>query len=199
MTLTIRTAFESLMSLPKTTLIYLAVHYSSAYTYVTATTSDEPRTIKQETLLSVSQPEIVENYHNEKWWKYIYETTKHYVSPDTPVYYMSNVNNTDNKVRMVKIFVCERNPLNKIAFDLKNFEEEYYEFKEYGGNGKTEIYYIDKLAEILAEYVIKTEVVRPSTVEYFSDVIYDKLDDWRTTIIDPPTHKTGRYQKERYE
>ena len=187
MALTIKTAFESLMSLPKTTFIYLAVHYSSAY--VTIKDSDEPRTVKQEMLLSLSQPEIVENYHNQKWWKYIYEATKHYVSPDTPVYYMTNVNNTDDKIRMVKIFVCERNPVNKIAFDLKNFEDSYYEFKEYGGNGLTEITFIDKLAEIFTEYAIKTEVVRPSTVEYFTDLMFDKLDDWRTDLLDYPFEK----------
>ena len=185
MALTIKTAFESLMSLPKTTFIYLAVHYSSAY--VSNITSDEPRTVKQETLLSISQPEIVKYYHNRKWWKYIYEATKHYVSPDTPVYYMTNVNS-----KAIKIFVCERNPVNKIAFDLKNFEDSYYEFKEYGGIDLTEINFIDKLAEIFVEYAIKTQIVRPSTVEYFTETMFDKLDDWRTDLLDYPFDELRR-------
>ena len=193
MALTIKTAFEAMMMQDKTTSIYLAVHYSSAY--VTMTNKDEPRTVKQETLLSLSQPEIAKNYHNKKWWDYIYEATKHYVSPDTPVYYIANTKDPHYNVRIFKIFVCERNPLNKIAFDLKNFEEDYYEFHEYGGNGKTEIDYIDKLAEIFVEYAIKSEIVRPSTVEYFSDIIYDKLDDWRTKLLDYPQQTI----KERYQ
>ena len=192
MALTIKTIFESLMSFPKTTVIMIAVHYNTPY--ITKTTG----MIKHEALISLSPTEIAENYHNENWWEYIYEATRHYISPDTPIFYMKNGINSDSSLKTINIFINERNPLNKVAFDLKNFEEEYCEFKEYGGNGKTEIYYIDKLAEILAEYVIKTEVVHPYTVEYFSDVLYDKLDKWRTTLIDPPTHNTGRYQKERY-
>ena len=183
MALTIQTAFESLMSLPKATFIYLAVHYSTAYISMR---TEEPRVIKEETLLSLSPTEIADNYHNAKWWKHIYETTKHYIEPNTPVYYMANVNNTNDKVRMVKIFVCERNPINKIAFDLKNFEDSYYEFKEYGGNGLTEIDFIDKLAKIFTEYAIKTGIVRPSTIEYFTDSMFDKLDDWRTDLLDYP-------------
>ena len=188
MTLTVKTALESLMTFPKTTLISLVVHYRTPYVEKTGM-------IKQETLLSISQPEIAKYYYDNNWWNYVYEASKHYIRPDTPIYYIENKVDTGSKRRTVKIIINERNPLNKISFDLKNFEESYDEFNNFGGNGLTEINFIDKLAEIFTEYAIKTEVIRPSTVEYLTDKIYDILDDWRTSLIDYPRPTV----KERYK
>lgn len=135
-----------------------------------------------ERLLVLSSSEIYKYGNFTKFWNYIYERTNHYINADTKVEYYHYIK--DNNSNRIKIFVNGRRPIRRAVKDLYKLEESIKEHKEYGGDGLTEVDFYNEIARIAAELAISLDLVRPTTVDNFTDCLYEHLDKWRTAIFD---------------
>lgn len=147
---------------------------------------------KTELLLILSQTEVQTYAHTAKFWEYIYERTKHYVHADTEVEYYHYIKSNDSDDPIIratglgrlKVFVKGSRPTRRAVKSLYTLEESIKENKEYGGDGLSEDDFYNELARITAELAVSLELVKPTTVDDFTDCLYDHLDKWRTAIFD---------------
>ena len=84
----------------------------------------------------------------------------------------------------MKVFVKGRRPIRRAIKSLYDLEKSIKEHNEYGGDGLTDNDFYNELARITAELAISLELVRPTTVDDFTDCLYEHLDKWRTAIFD---------------